>query len=30
MLDTPDTNRDQTDAAAPNWAVDAPEGAKPL
>jgi hypothetical protein len=28
MLDTPDTNRDQTDAAAPNWAVDAPRGGK--
>jgi hypothetical protein len=30
MLDTPELNRDQADAAAPNWAADAPEGAKPL
>jgi len=30
MLDIPETNRDTTETAAPNWAADAPEGAKPL
>ena len=28
MLDTPDTNRDQVETAAPNWATDAPRGGK--
>jgi hypothetical protein len=28
MLDTPDINRDQTEAAAPSWAADAPRGDK--
>jgi hypothetical protein len=28
MLDTPDTNRDQIEAAAPSWAADAPRGGK--
>ena len=30
MLETPDTTRDSTDSATPNWAVDAPRGAKPV
>src|SRR5271170_2608882 len=28
MLDTPEINRDQTEAAAPSWAADAPRGGK--
>ncbi len=28
MLDIPETNRDQTETAAPNWAADAPRGGK--
>ena len=28
MLDTPEINHDQTEAAAPSWAADAPRGGK--